>query len=443
MKDDIAIEVSGLSKKFSTSLKRAMVYGLSDISRAALPASRAKAAKQGLSKQAELRKGEFWAIQDVSFTIKKGERVGIIGHNGAGKSTLFTLLSGIYGPTLGHIKLQGRLQALIALGAGFHPMLSGRENVYINAAILGLGKEEIQKKMDHIISFADIDGFIDAPVKNYSSGMLVRLGFAIAAHMDPEIMLIDEVLAVGDADFQSKCVGFTQRLADEGRTIVMVSHQLPQILRVCERVIWMDHGKIVMDGKAQEVVRAYSAHTMQESYAKRDAIDTGVAASNAMEFTYEVLGEKEAAGTDKDGLKLPVVMHGEDLSIQLQYKLKTGISGQLSFWVHVKDAISGQRIFGKAGWQVKTLVDGQAAPEGKLLITFENIPLCEGVYNVDIGVTDFTRAGESHGLASAQERDPSFMVIVPQEKFVTPFRAAADNRTPLIDWNMKIEQQNG
>jgi ABC-type polysaccharide/polyol phosphate transport system ATPase subunit len=210
------------------------------------------------SKAPPLRKREFWALRNISFKIEKGECIGIIGANGAGKSTLFSIISGIYGPTEGSVEIQGRLQALIALGAGFHPLLSGRENVYINAAILGLSSREIDNKLEKIIDFAGIGDFIDAPIRSYSSGMLVRLGFSIAIHVDPDVLLIDEVLAVGDAAFQRKCTEYSRRLVNSGKTIMMVSHNPLFVRSMCTEVIWLSKGRIMSRGPSSEVLHAYN-----------------------------------------------------------------------------------------------------------------------------------------------------------------------------------------
>jgi lipopolysaccharide transport system ATP-binding protein len=200
---------------------------------------------------------EFWALQGVNVEVQEGEIVGIIGRNGAGKSTLLKILARITDPTTGRITLQGRISSLLEVGTGFHPELTGRENVFLNGAILGMSKNEIRNKFDEIVAFAEIDKFIDTPVKRYSSGMYVRLAFAVAAHLEPEILVLDEVLAVGDAQFQKKCLGKMGSVAKEGRTILFVSHNMTAVRDLCKRVVWLESGLVRDDGNAAEVVSKY------------------------------------------------------------------------------------------------------------------------------------------------------------------------------------------
>ncbi len=199
----------------------------------------------------------FWALRDVSFDVDHSEVVGLIGRNGAGKSTLLKILSRITEPTEGHARIRGRIGSLLEVGTGFHQELTGRENVYLNGAILGMKRTEIEQKFDEIVAFAEVEKFIDTPVKHYSSGMKVRLAFAVAAHLEPEILLVDEVLAVGDARFQKKCLNKMQNVGQEGRTIIFVSHNMGAITRLCERAILLEDGRIVQDGLAHKVVAAY------------------------------------------------------------------------------------------------------------------------------------------------------------------------------------------
>jgi lipopolysaccharide transport system ATP-binding protein len=201
----------------------------------------------------------FWALRDVSLEVKEGEVLGLIGRNGAGKTTLLKILSRITRPTTGSAEIRGHVRSLLEVGTGFHGELTGRENTYFSGSLLGMKKREIDRKMDEIVAFAEIEKFIDTPVKHYSSGMYVRLAFAVAAHLEPEILLVDEVLAVGDINFQKKCLGKMGDVARAGRTVVLVSHQMNQMRRLCHRVVWVDGGEIRMTGSAHQVVSAYEA----------------------------------------------------------------------------------------------------------------------------------------------------------------------------------------
>jgi lipopolysaccharide transport system ATP-binding protein len=206
----------------------------------------------------DARHETFWALKDINFTIEQGDRVGIIGRNGAGKSTLLKILSRITEPTSGRIKIRGRVSSLLEVGTGFHPELTGRENIYLNGAILGMGKAEIVRKFDEIVAFAEVEKFLDTPVKRYSSGMYVRLAFAVAAHLEPEILIVDEVLAVGDAQFQKKCLGKMEDVGKEGRTVLFVSHNMNAVEQLCKSAILLDQGEIrYFSGDVREVVKEY------------------------------------------------------------------------------------------------------------------------------------------------------------------------------------------
>ena len=249
MTNDLAIQVQGVSKKYCRSLKRTLVYGVRDVARdlfGITPAS------------SEPRRDEFWALNDVSFEVKRGECLGLIGANGAGKSTLLKLLNGVILPDRGTIQVHGRVGALLELGAGFHPMLSGRENIHLNGAILGLSKDEIDDKFDAIVDFAELWEFIDSPVKYYSSGMYVRLGFAVAVHAEPEILLIDEALAVGDVLFQAKCFAKLRDFKEKGATIIFVTHSLDLVTSHCSRAILLDKGMLAREGSPKSVIDQYN-----------------------------------------------------------------------------------------------------------------------------------------------------------------------------------------
>ncbi len=246
---EIAVRAEGLGKQYRLGMRR--------VRYSSLRASIMQALTTPFRRRVANPPGAFWALRDVSFEIKRGEVVGIIGRNGAGKSTLLKILSRITEPTTGQAEIHGRVGALLEVGTGFHPELTGRENIYLNGAILGMTRREIQSKFDEIVAFAEIEKFMDTPAKHYSSGMYMRLAFAVAAHLEPETLLVDEVLAVGDAEFQRKCLGKMQDVAHSGRTVLFVSHNMAAINRLCERTLWIDSGQLRLQGPTESVVSRY------------------------------------------------------------------------------------------------------------------------------------------------------------------------------------------
>jgi ABC-type polysaccharide/polyol phosphate transport system ATPase subunit len=257
---------------------------------------------------------EFWALRDVSLSVERGETVGIIGHNGAGKSTILKLLSNITAPTSGEIAINGRLSALIEVGSGFHQELTGRENIFLNGAILGMRRSEIAKKLDSITDFAGVRPFLDVPVKRFSSGMYVRLGFSIAAHLDPDILLLDEVLAVGDAAFQEKCLNRIAELKQRGTTIVFISHDLAAVERICDRVILMRQGEIAATGSPKDVIRVYQSQaSATPTLARHPAGGAG-----EMTTTLSFLGPQERRDT--------VFRTGAPLLARVEYEARTDAS---------------------------------------------------------------------------------------------------------------------
>lgn len=257
--NSIAIHAENLSKQYRIGGPQKKYETLRDTLTDALTAPFRRAGKllRGQATSAAEMDQEIWALKDVSFKIKRGEIVGIIGRNGAGKSTLLKILSRITEPTTGFVDIYGRVGSLLEVGTGFHQELTGRENVYLNGAILGMTRAETEKKFDEIVAFSEVGKFIDTPVKHYSSGMYLRLAFAVAAHLEPEILLVDEVLAVGDARFQKKCLSKMQDVGEQGRTVLFVSHNMPAITRLCERTILLDEGKVIADGPSYQVVSTY------------------------------------------------------------------------------------------------------------------------------------------------------------------------------------------
>lgn len=247
LSDEVVVSVKNVSKKFCKHLRRSMAYGIADLSKNLL----------GIKPNSnELRNNEFWAVEDVSFELRRGEVLGLIGVNGSGKSTLLRLLAGIFPPDKGEISVKGRVGALIALGAGFHPHMTGRENIYLNGTIYGMSHKEIVSKFDDIVDFAEIGGFLDAPVSTYSSGMRVRLGFSIAAHIEPDLLLLDEVLAVGDVNFRAKCYNFISDIIKKS-AVIFVSHSMPLIYRYCTRTLLLNYGKLLHSGIPDECIDKY------------------------------------------------------------------------------------------------------------------------------------------------------------------------------------------
>lgn len=313
------IKVEHVSKKFCRYLRRSMFYGMQDIGRNLLGFS---------AEPSKLRRGEFWAVDDVSFELCPGEMLGIIGANGSGKSTMLKMLNGIFMPDSGRIVIRGKVGALIAIGAGFHPMLTGRENVYINGAILGMSKKELQRKFDDIVEFADIGDFLDTPVKFYSSGMFVRLGFAVAIHAEPEILLVDEVLAVGDYKFQQKAFSRIENYKQQGMPTVLVSHNLHTIRFMCDKVIVLNRGKVQFIGDANQAVQTYQTLAGEEiSIRDRFGLNKG---SNLVKI-------KKVELLDLSGEKRNVFHSNEGIIISVEYFAETKIENPIIYFGILRD----------------------------------------------------------------------------------------------------------
>lgn len=328
---DIAVSVQGLSKRYRLGARQKDHGTLRDHLMSGLRAllnrnsEGGKGAKSIGAAESARDLGSFWALQDVSFQVKQGETVGIIGRNGAGKSTLLKLLSRITEPTDGRIELYGRVAALLEVGTGFHSELTGRENVYLNGTILGMKRAEITRKFDEIVAFAEIEQFIDTPVKRYSSGMAMRLGFAVAAHLESEILIVDEVLAVGDAAFQKKCLGKMEGVAKEGRTIFFVSHNMPAVTRLCARGILLEEGKLCRDGSSYEVVNAY-LHSELGTMSSREWLDPLKAPRGEVAMLRAVrVRTKEGQSAEKFDIRKPVGLEMEYDVLKSGHKLMPSI----------------------------------------------------------------------------------------------------------------------
>jgi lipopolysaccharide transport system ATP-binding protein len=314
----------------------------------------------------------FWAVKDVSFQVQEGEILGIIGRNGAGKSTLLKILSRITRPTEGYAELRGRVGSLLEVGTGFHPELTGRENIFLNGAILGMHRAEIKSKFDEIVAFSEVEKFIDTPVKHYSSGMYVRLAFSVAAHLETEILLVDEVLAVGDAAFQQKCLGRMDQVSHQGRTVFFVSHNLSVIRKTCPRVCWMDGGTLRMDGTAEKVTAAYleSTNARPSGDIRLRRVERSSDQVRSLLLTRVVVNEGGPT------------CHGESLSIRLEYE---NVRPQRDVAVGVGIcSLEGVRIMTFDSDLEEESRDLPAGP-GAVALHLDRLPLQPGRYSVDVG----------------------------------------------------------
>lgn len=349
---DIAIRCEGLSKQYRIgqleryrALRDVITDGFKSPFRRAKSVFRNSTSTfdvDGEQPSSERNGNRIWALEDVSFEIKPGEVVGIIGRNGAGKSTLLKILSRITKPTKGHAKIYGRVGSLLEVGTGFHPELTGRENVYLNGAILGMRKAEIDRKFDEIVAFAELEKFIDTTVKRYSSGMYVRLAFAVAAHMETEVLLVDEVLAVGDAEFQRKCLGKIGNVGKDGRTVMFVSHNMLAIQTICERSILLNHSTIESDGPSGRVIEAYTESLGRESKA---AVTDLRKHSNRIRNSKPIFAEMKVL---KNGECTATFEPGDDLVVELQLDPVTPIT-QPTLGIGI-DNFMGVRVFSVASY---------------------------------------------------------------------------------------------
>jgi len=383
---DIAIRVENLSKQYRIrhgtrarydTLRDSIANLGSRISKFAIPNPKS----QPPNPQSEIRNSNsdsdyVWALKDVSFEVKRGEVVGIIGRNGAGKTTLLKVLSRITEPTSGYAEVRGRVGSLLEVGTGFHPELTGRENIYLNGAILGMKKAEIDRKFDEMVAFAEVEKFIDTPVKFYSSGMGVRLAFAVAAHLDPEILLVDEVLAVGDAAFQKKCLGKMGEVAGEGRTVLFVSHNMAAIQGLCGKAVWVDAGRIKLIGTPEEAIARYISGTDIQEGANLTRTTVERDGTGTLRFTrWSVVDERYGEGYR--------VGCNHACEFRIHYE-STGASQlkDVSVALTIKDVYGAPLLTGATVFHGRDF--SSISPTGVFVCRFERLPLLPNVYKVHL-----------------------------------------------------------
>ena len=344
--------------------------------------------KDAILRRRQLRREEIWALRDVSFGIEPGEAVGIVGRNGSGKTTLLRLIAGIFQPTGGRLEVAGEVGSLLGLGAGFHPDFTGRENVYMNGSIHGLSRSYVDERLEEIVSFAELEEFFDVPVRTYSSGMYMRLGFALATHLDPDILLLDEVFAVGDEAFQRKCFGKILELRERGRTIVFVSHAAPAVERVCERAILLTSGRVAHDGAAREVIKHYQQLMAgEEVSAQQHAWGTGEAT---------VVGVRLEGS---DGEEQRQFLSGGPLAVRLAIELSPNVSPP-RVAVEFRDANGGllgasEATAEELGWET-----GRSR---EVCFEVPRLPLSDGLFRLSVALGDPHSTRQYHRLDSAAE----------------------------------------
>lgn len=373
---DLAIRVANLSKRYHIgeakqrhdTLRDHLTYGLKSL----------------FSRNGRHRPGanSIWALKDISFEVKQGDVIGIIGRNGAGKSTLLKILSRIMVPTEGRAEIYGRVGSLLEVGTGFHPELSGRENIYLNGAILGMTKKEIGRRFDEIVAFAEIEKFIDTPVKHYSSGMYMRLAFAVAAHLEPEILIVDEVLAVGDAAFQKKCLGKMSDVANQGRTVLFVSHNMGAINTLTSRCIYLQNGQILASGITREVIDRYLMETVEHQYGDIGTIDA-YRRRALVDSPVRISG----IWIDNRLNGLPAIAIGSGFTVYIQMQVSREIHGA-NLTITLKNS-HGERAAVLFSWDKGFALSLQPSRQ-VISARIEDVCLSPGQYFVDVGINQST-----------------------------------------------------
>jgi lipopolysaccharide transport system ATP-binding protein len=369
-----AIEVRGVGKEYF----RGIYHGYNRLSEAMAQWGRGLVGRRREDDYAQRTVESFWALRDISFTVKQGEVVGIIGRNGSGKSTLLKIIAQITAPTTGEIHLNGRTGTLLEVGTGFHPDLSGRENVFLNGAILGMGRAEIARKFDEIVEFSGVEAFLDTPVKRYSSGMQTRLAFSVAAHLEPEILIVDEVLAVGDAEFQKKCLGKMNEVSKEGRTVLFVSHNMSAVDQLCDRIIWLDGGKIVDDSTDTYALTSRYLFGDKEGELKGEVRIPEVPALETDYFSFESFRVRDKAGRTITA----AVRNDAAVTVEIGLTIKQ-LNPSLAFGYAIYNE-SGDTVY----WSMMTDADDAVAQDlkiGPTTLTTQIPPrfLNQGLYRLD------------------------------------------------------------
>lgn len=326
--------------------------------------------------QKKARSEEFWALKDISFDVEPGEAIGIIGKNGAGKSTLLKILSRITEPTTGRFEISGRVSSLLEVGTGFHPELTGRENIYLNGTILGMTRSEIKGKYDEIVDFSGVEQFLDTPVKRYSSGMFVRLAFAIAAHLEPEILIIDEVLAVGDMEFQKKCLGKMGDVAKQGRTILFVSHNMSAVQQLCSKSVFLKNGEIQMIGKTSEVIDNY----INQSVSSENQY-SGRIGDRSIEFTSYYL-------TNENGNRTNEFFMGDDIFLNVSFKYNKTVQ-EHNMGIAVSN-IYDEKFTHILNYDDKFELSGNEGEEKEIRVKLKDVYFAPGIYKITLGLEKFT-----------------------------------------------------
>tara|TARA_B100001250_G_scaffold414394_1_gene452489 strand:+ start:3594 stop:4922 length:1329 start_codon:yes stop_codon:yes gene_type:complete len=380
MNKDIVIEISNLSKKYKLGSISSKTF-VDDIKSFFFKfMGKENSINKTTSRNILNRKmtsGEIYALDNINLKVEKGEILGIIGKNGAGKSTLLKILSRITSPSSGNVKLRGRISSLLEVGTGFHPDLTGRENIFLNGAILGMTSNEIKSKIDEIIDFSGIESFIDTPVKRYSSGMRVRLGFSVAAYLDSEILIIDEVLAVGDAAFQKKCIGKMNSIAKDNRTVLFVSHSMTSVKNLCSKGIIIENGSITFQGNIHDVVQKYLATTHKTSFNGEFKKENPLVFKHLLEFEKVILRNSKGAITNTFNFM-------EDIEIEIYYEALEKIDHP-NFWVEL-DCELGRVM--KANMLIDGLSPHYIEGKGSIKLYLKNLKLSEQLFTINIGLRD-------------------------------------------------------